>query len=465
MNFVSLVFFIFLPVVTLLHWIIPSKFRWIVLLAASYFFYGFANPLLILLIAGTTLVSYLAALGIEKYPKRKRLFLAIAILLTLGTLFVFKYLDFALSLFVFAGLNLSFYPLNLILPVGISFYTFQTIGYVVDVYRGKAKAERHLGYFALFISFFPQLVAGPIEKAERLIPQLRGERKANFDDFSVGLSFFLMGFLKKVVLADFLSVYVNGVYGDLASKGGFEILLATFLFGLVIYGDFSGYSDIALGCAKWLGIDLTKNFDRPYLSSSLHEFWNRWHITLNDFLAEYVYIPLGGSKKGTFRKCLNILIVFLISGLWHGASLHFLLWGAVHGALMIIETLLLPVLSKLKMGETPKKVLGIIVTYLLINLCWIFFRAQSIGEVGLIFEKIFTSFASSFDASFFLGWNFVWLIGAIALLIATPKLPRITQEGDYSAIALYACLILLVGVSYFNNLQAGGESSFIYFQF
>ena len=466
MNFTSLVFFLFLPITLFLHWITPSRFRWIPLLAASYFFYGFLNPWLLFLIASTTLVSYLCAIGIEKRPALRKLFLILTLVATLGLLFVFKYLDFTLSLFVHAGLSISFYPLNLVLPVGISFYTFQTIAYVVDVYRGNAKAEKHIGYFALFISFFPQLVAGPIEKSGNLLPQLRANRSIDMDDFGEGLKYFVSGFLKKIVLADFLAIYVNSVYRDLAMFSGFEILLATFLFGLVIYGDFSGYCDIAFGCAKWLGINLSKNFDRPYLSSSLKEFWNRWHITLNGFFTDYIYIPLGGNRKGRVRKYINIAIVFFISGLWHGASTHFVLWGLIHGVLLIIEDLLSPLLEKWKQRRGVK-ILFIVLTYLCVNIAWLFFRVQSVAEIGIAFNRIFTGFAAVHSLSFFDPLHILWAVLAVGLLAYLPYMPQIKSESghSYSAISMYALMILIIGLCYFSNYSTGGESSFIYFSF
>ena len=471
MNFISISFFIFLPIVLLLFWLVPNKYRYLVLILGSYFFYSFLNYWLILLILFTTLISYLGARGIEKYQNKKKLFLVLTIIACLGSLFVFKYLDFSIGLFgkffSLVGLNLSINPLNIILPVGISFYTFQTLGYVIDVYKGKMKAERHIGYYALFVSFFPQLVAGPIEKASKLIPELKKEHHFSLDNLSNGLRYVVSGFIKKVLIADFLVIYVNNIYGSLAISSGIEILLATFLFGLVIYCDFSGYSEIAVGISKWLDIDLTMNFNRPYLSSSFKEFWNRWHITLNDFFTEYIYIPLGGSQKGRFRKYLNIFIVFLISGLWHGASVHFILWGVVCGLLLIIEDLLHPLINKITIKDSIKKIIGIIVTYLIINLCWIFFRAQSLNDIGLIFKQIFTNFGSGFDTTFFTIFNAVLLILCLITLPLTYYLPIINKEDKYAYahIGLYALLIIVVSLMYIHNLNAVGESSFIYFQF
>ena len=471
MNFTSLVFFLFLPIVLLLFWLTPNRFRYITLLIASYFFYAFLNYWLIFLIVFTTLVSYFGAWGIEKSAKHKKAILVWVLIACLGALFTFKYLDFTIStigsVFSLCGLNLSLRPLNLVLPVGISFYTFQTIGYVVDVYRGKVKAERHIGYFALFVSFFPQLVAGPIESAGKLLPELRKEHHFDSDKLAEGLRYVVSGFVKKVLIADFLVLYVDSVYGNLASYSGFEILLATFLFGIVIYCDFSGYSEIAKGVAKWMDVDLSQNFDRPYLCSSFREFWRRWHITLNRFFTEYVYIPLGGSKRGKIRKYLAIFLVFFLSGLWHGASLHFVIWGVVCGLLLIAEDLLSPLLAKLKMKDSARKVIGIVLTYVVINLCWLFFRAQTIQDIGLIFGKILTGFAGSFDSSFFSAIHITLLCLTLVLLPLVHYLPKPSfKEGSNCAlIGLYVVLILVISLIYIEHLNVQGESSFIYFQF
>lgn len=468
MNFTSLIFIPFLAVTLLLYWLIPNKFRWIAILISSYFFYTFLNYWLIFLIIGTTLVSYFGAILIEKYESKKKLIMVISVILCFASLFLFKYLDFTLNLvtgaFSLIHLNISIEPLNLVLPVGISFYTFQTTAYIIDVYRGKTKAERHIGYYASFVSFFPQLVAGPIEKADKLIPELRKEHHLSFDDFALGLKDVVIGFLKKVVIADFLIIYVNKIYDALAISSGVEIILATFLFGLVIYSDFSGYSQIAKGVAKWMGIDLSENFNRPYLSSSLKEFWNRWHITLNNYFTEYVYIPLGGNQKGRVRKYLNIMIVFFLSGLWHGAALHFVLWGVVSGLLLIIEDLMSPLLEKIPLNIHLKRIFSIALAYFVINICWIFFRCQSISDVGLVFTRLFTEFGSGFDISFFNLINTSLIIIAVISLITSYYLPLISKE-NYLHIAVYFVLITAISIMYIYNLSQGGENEFIYFQF
>ena len=481
MSFNSLTFLIFLPLVVLIYWILPHKVRWIFLLISSYFFYAFLNFFLISLILTTTLVSYLGGLAIERYPKRKKVFLIFSLVICLGMLFVFKYLDFAIqgviSIANLFGANLFLDPLNLILPVGISFYTFQTLSYVIDVYRGKYRAEKHIGYYALFVSFFPQLVAGPIESPQHLLPQLKQRHYLHFDDFSIGLKFVVSGFIKKIVFADFLGIFVNAVYSNLGLYSGSEIALATFLFAFEIYGDFAGYSEIALGVAKWMGISLIENFKRPYLSSSIKEFWRRWHISLNSWFTEYVYIPLGGSKKGLFRQCMNIMIVFFISGLWHGASVHFVIWGLIHGLYMVIGTLLE------KKGWTMKKYLpnkvyaiySVIKTFLLVCFAWIFFRANTLSDAFLAISKIFTSVGFIASASYFTPFILIILCALFVLLPLLPYLPVIPSysKKDFFKkpasfalpILIHACLIFTIGIGWSYILGQVGPTGFIYFQF
>ena len=312
MSFTYVSFVVFLPIVVFLYFLLPKKAKPVLLLLASYFFYAFAEFRLVFLILFTTAFSYMMANLIEKNgSKNIRKFLFIFyIIIALGTLFVFKYLGFAInSIFSIAsllGISMDPFVINIILPVGISFYTFQTISYVADVHLGKRECERNFIIFALFVSYFPQLVAGPIEKSENLIPQFKEDHHFNSIDLRYGLQSLAIGFIKKIVVADFMAIFVNQVYGDVASASGLSLLIATFMFGIQIYCDFSGYSDIAKGVSRIMGIKLMNNFDKPYYSSSLKEFWNRWHISLNDFFTEYIYIPMGGNKKGEFRKYLNI---------------------------------------------------------------------------------------------------------------------------------------------------------------
>ena len=329
MNFTAPAFVLLFPIVLALHWMLPPSRRWVLLLAASLGFYAVGSPQALPLLAGITLGTYAAALGIAKSKTQtaKKLWLTCAAILCIGCLCLFKY----------AGIFRTDVPL--LLPAGISFYTFQTLSYVVDIYRGRLMPERHPGYYALFVSFFPQLVAGPIERSTALLPQLHAQER-RMD--SSGWLWMVRGFAKKLLLADTAAVFVDSVYASPADASGPAVLLATLLFAGQIYWDFSGYSDIAVGAAALLGVRLSRNFDHPYRADSLRDFWRRWHISLTRWFTDYVYIPLGGSRRGTVRLAVNTMVVFLLSGLWHGAALHFVVWGGVHGALLLLEKVLTP---------------------------------------------------------------------------------------------------------------------------
>ena len=323
MNFTAPAFVLLFPIVLALHWMLPPSRRWVLLLAASLGFYAVGSPQAVPLLAGITLGTYAAALGIAKSKTQtaKKLWLTCAAVLCIGCLCLFKY----------AGIFRTDVPL--LLPAGISFYTFQTLSYVIDIYRGRLMPERHPGYYALFVSFFPQLVAGPIERSTALLPQLHAQERRM--DTS-GWLWMVRGFAKKLLLADTAAVFVDSVYASPTDASGPAVLLATLLFAGQIYWDFSGYSDIAVGAAALLGVRLSRNFDHPYRADSLRDFWRRWHISLTRWFTDYVYIPLGGSRRGTVRLAVNTMVVFLLSGLWHGAAYHFVVWGGVHAPRLYI---------------------------------------------------------------------------------------------------------------------------------
>ncbi len=384
MLFNSAKYLVFLPIVFVLYWIVPQKYRWVVLLISSYYFYMGWNMKYVVLIMITTVVSYIAAIQIEKAHKRtmRRVFLIVTLIVCFGILFFFKYFNFAFnSLSVFFGwfsIKLNPVTLKVILPVGISFYTFQTLSYVIDVYKGEMIAERHLGKYATYISFFPQLVAGPIERASNLLPQILGNHEFDYCKAVYGLRIMLWGFVKKIVIADTLAIYVDKVYNNVSAYHGFSLILATAFFAFQIYCDFSGYSDIALGTAKLFGIDLMRNFDSPYLSSSIKEFWGRWHISLSTWFRDYLYIPLGGNRVGLIRNKVNIMLTFLISGLWHGANWTYVIWGGVHGFAQIIESFFR---KKTKSKRySVKWVISVIITFCFCSFTWIFFRAETIND-------------------------------------------------------------------------------------
>lgn len=388
MLFNSFEFMLFFPIVFALYWGLPHRFRWILLLAASYFFYMCWDPAFILLILFDTAVTYTAGRLLTRWedPKRRKWVLGVSLFLCFAVLFVFKYLEFAWSQFALLVGIVGWHPdpelVKIALPVGISFYTFQTVGYVIDVYRGKVKAEKHFGIYAAFISFFPQLVAGPIERTGNLLPQIRSEKTFDSDGAMYGLRLMIVGFFKKMCIADVLSVYVDRIFNHLGEKTGFAVVLAMIFFTLRIYCDFSGYSDIAIGSAKIMGIDLMKNFKSPYYSSSIREFWSRWHISLSTWFKDYVYIPLGGNRKGKLRTCFNLMITFLVSGIWHGANWTFVLWGALHGAGQVAERLLLPKTDR----NRAVRCLRVALTFLFCMFAWVFFRANSVSDAFLSFR-------------------------------------------------------------------------------
>ena len=346
MVFNSVGFLIFFPIVLILYFALPKRASWIMLLIASYYFYISWNVKLIYLIVFTTAISWISSMLIErtKKPAIRKLFLVLTLVTCLGILFFYKYFNFLSDSVVealkFFGIGADPFNLDLILPVGISFYTFQTLSYVIDVYRGDIKTEPNFFFYALYVVYFPQLVAGPIERPDNLIPQLHERHRPNWENTRNGLRKMLIGFFKKVVVADLLATYVNAVYNDAANATGLGIVIATVLFAVQIYCDFAGYTDIAIGCAEIMGIKLMQNFDRPYISESIQEFWRRWHISLSSWFKDYIYFPLGGSRCAKWKNLRNIMIVFMVSGLWHGAAWTFVSWGTLHGLYQVIGKLL-----------------------------------------------------------------------------------------------------------------------------
>ena len=439
MLFNSFGYAVFLPVIFLLHWITPRKWRWALLLAASCFFYASWGPEYLTVLFLTIVVSYCAALYMEHAGNRNRkksdrskndrptgsqskssrsnssrpqcsrtapasrTALILSVLFCAGLLFFFKYLNFFSEnvALLLRSLSIPVQPLTLrlALPIGISFYLFQTISYLVDVYQGKIPAERHFGIYAVYISFFPKVMQGPIERGASLLPQLHKPGRFHYEQASYGMKLMAWGFFKKLVLADGLSIYVNQVYDNLPSYTGFSLMLATFFYAVQLYCDFSGYTDIALGSARILGIRLTPNFRSPYFASSIKDFWGRWHLSLSGWLRDYIYIPLGGNRVGRVRHALNIMITFLVSGLWHGASWNFVLWGGIHGALQVVEGFF-PWNKKGSPFQTDRRlhallcIVSVPVTFLLVCFAWIFFRAATIGDAFYVIRSMFTGIGS-----------------------------------------------------------------------
>lgn len=391
MLFNSWQFALFFPIVFALYWGLPRRFRVGLLLIASYYFYMSWNVKYVVLILFTTIISYSSALMIEKTSgiRARKFILAFTIIACLGVLFVFKYFNFFAGVFadfmnIFA-IHLHPMTLKLLLPVGISFYTFQTLSYVIDVYRGNAKAEKNFWVYATFISFFPQLVAGPIERTNNLLPQIKAVHEFDYEQATYGIKLMTWGFFKKLAIADVLAVYVDKVFADVYSFEGFALVLAVFFFTVQIYCDFSGYSDIARGCSKMLGIDLMENFRSPYFSASIREFWSRWHISLSTWFRDYVYIPLGGNRVGKFRHNINLMITFIVSGLWHGANWTFVIWGCVHGLAQVIEN----ALGVKREAHGLIWLLRVMGTFIFVMFAWAFFRANSLSEAMYIFANMF----------------------------------------------------------------------------
>lgn len=411
MLFNTLSYLIFLPLVVIIYYIIPGKYRYIWLLIVSYYFYMQWNAKYALLMLASTAITYISGILISRFTFRKdrlyrslkKLCLILCLSFNIGLLFIFKYLNFAIANInrFFPDINTNLFgindiALNIILPVGISFYIFQAMGYTIDVYRGDVKAEKNFLFYALFVSFFPQLVAGPIERSTHLFGQLKDVKQVSYDNITTGLKTIFIGYFKKVAIADVCAIYVSQVYDNVNNFNGLTLLMATVLFTIQLYCDFSGYSDIAVGSARLMGYKLTDNFNSPYFSESISEYWRRWHITLSSWLRDYIYIPLGGNRKGVFRKCINLVIVFLISGLWHGAEWHYVFWGIYYGLLLVMETILAPYILKFEQSLrtnnnmfTFYRFIRIMLTMFLVILASVLFRANNMSDAVYIFKNLF----------------------------------------------------------------------------
>lgn len=405
MLFNSLDFLIFFPIVVLIYFIIPRKIRYIWLLVASYYFYMCWNTKYALLIGISTLITYTSGLIIGKCQKgwSKKLVVALSFVSNLGILVFYKYFDFILeNINVVLGkcnMQLVSNPFDIILPVGISFYTFQALSYTVDVYRKEVEPEKNPLKYALFVSFFPQLVAGPIERSKNLLNQVKNIENIkvwNYDRVANGFILMVFGMFQKMVIADRVSIFVDAVYNNLHAVGTMETVFAAVGFSIQIYCDFAAYSTIAIGAAKVMGFEIMENFDTPYFAASIKEFWRRWHISLSSWFKDYLYIPLGGNRKGKIRKYFNLMVTFLVSGLWHGASWNYVVWGGLHGIYQVFGEILAPVRKKLVKvfkvndGVFSYKLGQILFTFSLTSLTWVFFRAETIREALYFFKRMFT---------------------------------------------------------------------------
>ncbi|WP_243837193.1 MBOAT family O-acyltransferase [Mucilaginibacter gilvus] len=420
------------------------------------------KPAYILIIFFTIIVDYIAGLLIENASgKARKLYLGLSIVANVGVLAFYKYFNFlAENLnFLSAGVHGPQIPLvNFILPIGLSFHTFQAMSYTIEVYRGNQKAERHLGIYSLYVMFYPQMVAGPIERPQHILPQFRKAVVFNRAQFIGGLFLIATGLFKKVVIADKLALFVNPVFDHPHGHSSLELLIATYFFAFQIYCDFSGYSDIAIGAALVLGIKLMTNFNGPYLAHNIAIFWKRWHISLSTWFRDYLYIPLGGSRVSFALMCINLLIVFTVSGLWHGASWKYLVWGLIHGCLLIGYHLL----KKANMNINGWKFLKWLITFHLVCLAWIFFRAYNINDAFYIIGRIFTGGSFSYQAVQIMPLTEIaygFLI-VVLLLLAERYLPA---AKDYSTRKKVALTVSLIIACYFLGIF--DEAQFIYFQF
>ena len=471
MLFNSLEFLIFFPAVCIIYFLLgKNKFRNPFLLVASYYFYMNWKPIYALLILTSTILTYACGLLVEKHSddtRKKKTFLTISLVLNFAILFVFKYFNFInesvyelLSLF---GLRWSVPNLDILLPVGISFYTFQAVGYSVDVYRGTIKAERNFFTYALFVSFFPQLVAGPIERAKNLLPQFHEEHSFKYDDVAEGFKQMLWGFFMKLCVADRLSAYVDAVYNNVGNHNGTSMIVATIFFTFQIYCDFGGYSNIAIGAARIMGFRLMENFKRPYLSMSVKEFWKRWHISLSSWFMDYVYIPLGGNRVKYGRHLLNLMITFLVSGIWHGANWTFFLWGALHGTYLVFGNVFRKYIYSPKQENLFSKVLSVVFCFVLVAFAWVFFRANTVGDAFTIIGKMLTE-----HGNLHVKW-FVMSNGLLALLVLIIKdikddfgLKFSFMHSKHMVVRYASCVLIIAFILLFGVLHGG---QFIYFQF
>lgn len=403
MLFNSFTFLLLFVLLVIIYYVMPHRFRWLLLLAASLSFYATFNLGYVLLLVGAALVAFLAGLGMGTASVgRKRLVLALGVLAALAPLIVFKYFDFAVDslnaiLPGAEGANALLPKLGWILPAGLSFFTFACVSYIVDVYQGKLPAERHFGRLLLYVAFFPKLLMGPIERATSYLPQLAREVHLSPENVTAGLQLILWGLFKKVVIADRLAIIVNAAYNRPQLANSVDLLIATYFFAFQIYCDFSGYSDIAIGLARILGFNLMLNFRRPYLATSIVEFWgkDRWHISLNKWFRDYMYFPLGGSRVPWWRYYFNLLAVFAVSGLWHGANWTFAIWGLLNGVYQVITIATAGIRNRIArtihMPHTLGSLLSGLLTFHLVLVSWVFFRASSFEDAQAVYTKVWTA--------------------------------------------------------------------------
>jgi alginate O-acetyltransferase complex protein AlgI len=491
MLFNSLEFLLFFPIVTILYFVFPYRFRWALLLAASCYFYMVFKPIYILILGFTIIIDYYAGIYIEQSEGQKRKFyLTLSLIANIGVLAVFKYYNFLNwnLTWLLEGFSLknqvSF--LSIALPVGLSFHTFQAMSYTIEVYRGNQKAEHHFGIYALYVMFYPQLVAGPIERPQNVLHQFYEKHDFDYQRVTDGLKLMAWGMFKKVVISDRLAVMVSHVYNDPYQQTGVPLLVGTICFSIQIFCDFSGYSDIALGSAEVMGFRLMKNFDRPYYAKTISEFWKRWHISLSTWFRDYLYISLGGNRVSKWRREYNLFIVFLVSGIWHGASWNFVIWGAIHGFYLVFANQTATFRNKIVEGigltKLPNfyKIIQIITVFCLTSFAWIFFRARDFKSAYYIATNLFTNIniqlqqlgnKEFIEKNIFLGQgvtNFAMVVFALIVM----EIVHLLQRGQSLRNVLNQKPLLIRWVLYYGIILAilflgmyDAPAQFIYFQF
>ena len=494
MLFNSLQFALFFPIVTLLYFALPHRWRGTMLLGASCVFYMAFVPAYIGILAVTILIDYVAGIRIEATSgARRRLWLILSIASTCAVLFVFKYFDFFNDTIALAaramGMAYAVPALQLLLPVGLSFHTFQSLSYVIEVYEGRQTAERDFGVYALYVMFYPQLVAGPIERPQNLLHQFREEHRFDYARVTAGLQLMAWGLVKKIVVADRLAELANRVYDAPRGFTGLPLITATIAFAFQIYCDFSGYSDIAIGSAQVMGFTLMKNFDRPYTARSIGEFWHRWHISLSTWFRDYVYVPMGGNRTARARWYVNLFVTFLVSGLWHGARWTFVVWGALHGAYLIAGLVSAEARGRVRAAlglerhPTVLRAWQTTATFALVGIAWVFFRAGSLGDawyvtthltsgLGVQLASIVARDPAAISSLVFLGAERSRVVLAVAAVFAllvvehvqgaAPLSLRARIAGARTPVrwAAYACAVLTI-----MTLGVFQSARFIYFQF
>lgn len=468
MLFNSFQFLVFFPVVTAIYFLLPHRFRWLHLLISSCVFYAAFIPVYLLILFSVIIVDYIAGIYIEKaVGKLKRIFLIVSIISNVSILAVFKYYDFFIDniniLLESLGLAVHTLPYwSLILPIGLSFHTFQAMSYTIEVYRGNQKAERHFGIYALYVMFYPQLVAGPIERPQNMLHQFHEKKKMNGQLIYNGFAQMVWGFFKKIVVADSCAVLVNQIWTDYDSLNGSVLIIGAILFSFQIYCDFSGYSDIALGSAKMMGFNLMTNFRYPYFAQNIRDFWKRWHISLSTWFRDYVFFPLGGSRGSLRESIFNVLVVFVLSGFWHGASWTFVIWGMLH-ALFFLPLYIFKASDRPTLTGSFRNWINISITFVLVTFSWIFFRSTSIQE-SISFIRGCMQLGN--PADFFLKSNVYLLTTAIIIAVIIQLLVIEWKNRFYDTVKftrdwpLVILIVEIVFLGYYKN-----PLSFIYFQF